>query len=309
LLTYSRRQVLQPKVLNLNQLLAGMEAMLRRLIGEDIELHFAPARDIGQISADPGQIEQVVMNLAVNARDAMPRGGILTIETGAVELDGRYAATLPAMKPGKYVVLAVGDNGTGMDAETRAHLFEPFFTTKAQGQGTGLGMTTVFGIVKQSGGAMHVASEPGQGTSVKVYLPSIDRPAAVEMDAPVARAARGSETILLVEDDEQVRNLIRDTLPGSWARHFWTRGGPVGSCGVLGWREDKRGRSTELPGKGGERLCQLRQANILKMPVDGNKDSERLTSVQRTEGISFAFHPLPPPVRRAYDLHLVPVDY
>jgi two-component system cell cycle sensor histidine kinase/response regulator CckA len=214
LLTYSRRQVLQPKVLNLNQLLAGMDAMLRRLIGEDIELRIAPARDIGQISADPGQIEQVIMNLAVNARDAMPRGGILTIETSLVELDERYAATIPGIKPGKYVMLVVADNGTGMDAETRAHLFEPFFTTKAQGQGTGLGMTTVFGIVKQSGGAMHVASEPGQGTSVKVYLPSIDQPAAVDMDTPVAQPVRGSETILLVEDDEQVRNLIRDTLRG-----------------------------------------------------------------------------------------------
>jgi hypothetical protein len=212
LLTYSRRQVLQPKLLNLNQLLLGMEAMLRRLIGEDIELRFAFGRDIGQVNADPGQLEQVVMNLAVNARDAMPRGGILTIETRVVQIDEHHRFTHMAVGPGTYVALAVADNGTGMNAETRAHLFEPFFTTKAQGQGTGLGMTTVFGIVKQSGGAMDVSSEPGKGTSMTVYLPSIDQPATAEMDAPVAQAAGGSETILLVEDDEQVRNLIRDTL-------------------------------------------------------------------------------------------------
>jgi len=212
LLAHSRRQVLQPKLLNLNQLLTGMEAMLRRLIGEDIELRFVPGREIGQVSADPGQIEQVVMNLAVNARDAMPRGGALTIETRNVEPEERYTSTHIAMKSGKYVALLVGDNGSGMDAETRAHLFEPFFTTKAQGQGTGLGLTTVFSIVKQSGGCMDVYSEPGKGTTVKVYLPRIDQPAAVEAEAPLVKAVGGSETILLVEDEEQVRNLVRDTL-------------------------------------------------------------------------------------------------
>ncbi|MGA2740117.1 MAG: ATP-binding protein [Bryobacteraceae bacterium] len=212
LLSHSRRQVLQPKLLNLNHLLTGMEAMLRRLIAEDIELRFVPGREIGQVNADPGQIEQVVMNLAVNARDAMPRGGILTIETGNVELADDYTSTHMAMKPGKYVALTVSDNGSGMDAETRAHLFEPFFTTKAQGQGTGLGMTTVFSIVRQSGGALEVSSEPGQGTSVKLYLPRVEQPATVETETPLAKAAGGSETILLVEDEEQVRNLVRDTL-------------------------------------------------------------------------------------------------
>lgn len=212
LLSYSRRQVPQPKPLNLNHLLTGMEPMLRRLIGEDIELRFAPAHQIGQVSADPGQIEQVIMNLAVNARDAMPRGGILTLETCNVELDEHYRFTQMTVKPGRYVALMVSDNGAGMDAQTRAHLFEPFFTTKAQGQGTGLGMTTVFRIIKQSGGAVDVYSEVGQGTSVKIYLPSIDQPAAAETDAPTAQVVRGSETILLVEDEEQVRNLVRDTL-------------------------------------------------------------------------------------------------
>jgi CheY-like chemotaxis protein len=144
----------------------------------------------------------------------MPRGGILTIETSNVELDEHYRFTHPAAKPGKYVALVVGDNGLGMDAETRAHLFEPFFTTKAQGQGTGLGMTTVFSIVKQSGGGVDVYSEPGKGTSVKVYLPCIDQPVMTEMESPVAKLARGSETILLVEDEDQVRKLVRDTLRG-----------------------------------------------------------------------------------------------
>jgi two-component system cell cycle sensor histidine kinase/response regulator CckA len=212
LLSYSRRQVLQPKLVDLNQLLIGMEAMLRRLIGEDIELRFAPNAEIGQIKADPGQIEQVVMNLAVNARDAMPRGGTLTIEARDVDLAAHESSTHSGIKPGKYVALVVGDNGSGMDAETRAHLFEPFFTTKAHGQGTGLGMTIVFGIVKQNGGSMEVDSEPGKGTSVTVYLPRIDQAAPAETEAPVSKPVRGSETILLVEDEEQVRNLVRDTL-------------------------------------------------------------------------------------------------
>ncbi len=212
LLSHSRRQVLQPKLLNLNRLLTGMEAMLRRLIGEDIELRFAPGPEIGQVKADPGQVEQVIMNLAVNARDAMPRGGMLTIETRNVELSELSASTQFPAKPGKYVALVVVDDGSGMDAETRAHLFEPFFTTKTQGQGTGLGMATVLGIVKQSGGAIEVASEPGKGTSVKVYLPRVDQPAAPETETVWNKSVGGSETILLVEDEEQVRHLVRDTL-------------------------------------------------------------------------------------------------
>ena len=212
LLAFSRRQVMQPKVLNLNQLLSGLESMLRRLIGEDIDLRLAPAHDLGHVSADPGQIEQVVMNLVVNARDAMPRGGILTIDTQNVELDESYISTHATMKAGPYIALVVSDNGSGMDAATRARLFEPFFTTKGLGKGTGLGLTTVLGIAKQSGGGVEVYSEPGKGTSVKVYLPRIDQPAAAESEAPLARAVRGSETILLVEDEELVRSLVRETL-------------------------------------------------------------------------------------------------
>jgi len=212
LLAFSRHQALQPRILNLNQLISGMESMLQRLIGEDIELRYVPRRDLGQVNADPGQLEQVVMNLVVNARDALPRGGIVIIETANVELDENYVATRPGMKAGPHVALMVSDNGVGMDAATRARLFEPFFTTKEPGRGTGLGLTTVFSIVKQSHGGVEVYSEFRMGTTVKVYLPRVDKPAVIEGDAPAARAARGSETILLVEDEELVRNLVRDTL-------------------------------------------------------------------------------------------------
>ncbi len=212
LLAFSRRQVLQPRIVNLNDLVGGLDTMLRRLIGEDVDLRFAPARELGQVNADPGQLEQVVMNLVVNARDAMPDGGVLSIETRNVDLDENYVCSHGTIKPGKYVVLVVSDNGVGMDADTRSRLFQPFFTTKAQGKGTGLGLTTVFGIVKQSDGCVEVYSEPGKGTSVKVYLPRVDQRAATETEAPLAKVMQGHETILLAEDEDLVRNLMRETL-------------------------------------------------------------------------------------------------
>jgi CheY-like chemotaxis protein len=189
-----------------------MDNMLRRLIGEDIDLRLVPGGDLGQVSADPGQIEQVVMNLVVNARDAMPRGGVLTIETANVTLDSDYAAKHTTTKAGRYVALVVSDNGSGMDAATLSRLFEPFFTTKAQGKGTGLGLTTVLGIVKQTSGSVEVYSDPGYGTSVKVYFPRQDRPALEETSPSAAKSGRGSETVLVVEDDEPVRKLVRATL-------------------------------------------------------------------------------------------------
>jgi PAS domain S-box-containing protein len=212
LLAFSRRQVLQPKVLDLNKLVSGMGAMLQRLIGEDVDLRLVLPPDLGSVSADPGQIEQVLMNLVVNSRDAMPKGGVLTVETANVHLDENYAGRHVAVKPGPYILLAVSDTGSGMDAATQARLFEPFFTTKGSGKGTGLGLSTVFGITKQSGGSVDVYSEPGHGTSVKVYLPRIDQPVSVEAQDAKKRFARGSETILLVEDDDMVRTLVRETL-------------------------------------------------------------------------------------------------
>jgi hypothetical protein len=212
LLAFSRRQVLQPKVVDLNKLVTGLGSMLRRLIGEDIDLRLEMRPELGQVNADPGQMEQVLMNLVVNARDAMPRGGTLTIETANVVLDETYASRHITVKPGPYTLLAVSDNGIGMDEATQARLFEPFFTTKGSGHGTGLGLSTVFGIVKQSNGSVEVYSVPGRGTSVKIYLPRIDQPAVLESEILGKAAAPGSETILVVEDDEMVRNLVRETL-------------------------------------------------------------------------------------------------
>jgi len=213
LLAFSRKQVLQPRVLDLNAVVQGVEKMLQRLIGEDVTLQISTAPALGAVRADPGQIEQVIMNLAVNARDAMPGGGRLTLETGNVELDGAYARDHAGAGPGQYVMLAVSDTGVGMDAETRSHAFEPFFTTKEQGKGTGLGLSTVYGIVKQSGGYVWVYSEPGRGATFKIYLPRVDAQVeAAQRNTAEYPVAGGSESILLVEDDAAVREIVTTVL-------------------------------------------------------------------------------------------------
>ena len=213
LLAFSRRQMLQPRVIGVNHAISDTVVMLRRLIGEDIELTLNLDSDVGRVSADPGQFSQILVNLAVNSRDALPSGGSIVIETKNVELDGNYASNHIAVKPGKYVMIAVSDNGIGMDEETRSQIFEPFFTTKEVGKGTGLGLSTVYGIVKQSGGNIWVYSEPGHGTSFKIYFPLVEDEAAAAAARPISSTFRfGTETILLVEDEEVVRNLSYEVL-------------------------------------------------------------------------------------------------
>ncbi|MGH9492381.1 MAG: ATP-binding protein [Terriglobales bacterium] len=213
LLAFSRQQILQPKVMNLNSAALGVGKMLERLIGEDIELGMSLAADLGSVNADPGQIEQVIMNLAVNARDAMPEGGRLTFETRNTRLNAAYSGAHFRVEPGEYVMLAVSDTGHGMDAQTRARVFEPFFTTKEKGKGTGLGLSTVYGIVKQSGGYIWVYSEPGLGTTFKIYLPRVHAAAeTLEEEMPLAASSFRKETVLLVEDDDSLRELTRRIL-------------------------------------------------------------------------------------------------
>jgi len=217
LLAFSRKQVMQPKVFALNDVVVDLEKMLRRLIGEDVELRASLEKNLGQVKADPGQIEQVIMNLVVNARDAMPLGGKLSIETANVVLDESYARQHAPATPGAYVMLAVSDTGSGIDDETIKHIFEPFFTTKETGKGTGLGLSMVYGIIKQSGGNIWVYSEVGKGTTFKIYIPRVDEQAEGYKKAPVpaARIPRGSATILLAEDAEEVRRLAREILEDS----------------------------------------------------------------------------------------------
>jgi two-component system, cell cycle sensor histidine kinase and response regulator CckA len=218
LLAFSRKQMLKPQILDLNQLVEGIKKLLHRTIGEDIQLVTTMASPLGRVCADPGQIDQVILNLAVNARDAMPAGGVLTIETGNVDFDEAYCARHPDAAPGPHVMVAVSDTGVGMGEAVRAHLFEPFFTTKVRGKGTGLGLATVYGIVKQSGGSIWVTSAPGRGTTFKVYLP---RTADVDIAAAAPRAsslASGTETVLLVEDQAEVRAVALACL----ARHGYS---------------------------------------------------------------------------------------
>jgi CheY-like chemotaxis protein len=217
LLAFSRLQVLEPRVLRLDAAAVDAQKMLERVIGEDVELHVARPAALGRVRADPNQLVQVLLNLAVNARDAMPGGGRITVEFADADLDERYAAAHPPCHPGRFVMMAVTDTGHGMDAETQRRVFEPFFTTKPEGRGTGLGLSTVYGIVKQSGGFIWVYSEVGVGTTFKVYLPRVEEEAA---DAPgplpveMPRSVGGGR-ILLVEDDEGVRGLVADILHGA----------------------------------------------------------------------------------------------
>ncbi len=226
LLAFSRMQVLQPQIINLNAVVEEMGKLLPRLIGEDIELLIRTDEDLGTVRADASQMEQVIMNLAVNARDAMPNGGKLVIETANTNLDHGYTAGHPIMKSGPYVQLVVTDSGTGMDAETQTHIFEPFFTTKEKGKGTGLGLATVYGIVKQSGGFIWVYSEVGKGTCFKIYLPRLDQKVAHQGSPHVsAELPMGTETVLLTEDEQDVREIAREFLESGGYRVIEARDG------------------------------------------------------------------------------------
>jgi hypothetical protein len=268
LLAFSRKQVLQPRILDLNAVVGETEKMLQRLIGEDVQLVTVFDKRLGSLRADPGQIDQVLVNLAVNSRDAMPRGGRLTIETANVVLDRAYAHQHAGVEPGRYVMLAVSDTGQGMTPDVLARVFEPFFTTKEAGKGTGLGLATVHGIVKQSGGHVWVYSEPGRGTTFKIYLPRIDEP---EEDAePVAARAdlsRGSETILLVEDEASLRELVRECLEAVGYTVIEARHGAE----ALEICERHRGfihlliTDVVMPGMGGRELAERLQASRPEM--------------------------------------------
>ena len=227
LLAFSRRQVMAPKVIDLNVVLVNMQKLLHRLLGEDVDLRVTTDPKLGWVKADPGQIEQVVMNLAVNARDAMPRGGKLTIETSNTRIDETYAREHAVVNAGDYAMIAVSDSGTGMDPEIAKHIFEPFFTTKEMGKGTGLGLSTVYGIVKQSGGYIWVYSEPNRGTTFKIYLPVVqtEEPRDAEDRPAQAASNKGTETILLVEDEDGVRALIREVLQRHGYKVIETRHG------------------------------------------------------------------------------------
>ncbi|MBI2222307.1 MAG: response regulator [Acidobacteria bacterium] len=212
LLAFGRRQILEPRVLDLRDSLRGIEPMIRRLIGEDLDVVFHTSDEAARVKADPGQVEQVILNLALNARDAMPQGGSLLLEVTTADLDESYARRHVSVRPGRYVMLSVSDTGVGMHAETQARIFEPFFTTKPRGRGTGLGLSTVYGIVKQSGGNIWVYSEPGHGSTFKVYLPRVEETVDQPTSLPAPDILTGSETILVVEDEPGVRELVRKVL-------------------------------------------------------------------------------------------------
>ena len=302
LLAFSRRQVLATKVLNLNAILMDLEPMLRRLIGEDIALKIVPGQALDQVLADSSQIEQVVLNLVVNARDAMPKGGKLTIETANVEVRQEYTDRHVVFQAGSYVLVAVSDTGCGMDERTRHHLFEPFFTTKEPDKGTGLGLATVYGIVKQSNGYIWVYSEPGQGATFKIYLPRVAAVSgAVPADAGPVLPLRGTETILLVEDEEAVRGLAGEVLAGNGYRVL-AAGCSDEACRVSGGHEGPIHllvTDVVMPGPSGRELVERLVPSRPMMKVlyiSGYTDDAVVRHGVLAEGVAFLQKPFTPEV-------------
>jgi CheY-like chemotaxis protein len=272
LLAFSRKQVLQPKVLDLNKVVFETNKILQRLIGEDIDLLIGLGPELGKVKADPSQIEQVLMNLSVNARDAMPQGGKLTIETNNVFIDEEYASHHFSVHPGRYVVLAVSDTGCGMDEATQSHIFDPFFTTKEVGKGTGLGLSTVYGIVKQSGGNIWVYSEVGRGTTFKIYLPCIDSPAIeIKTSAEDVNMQTGTETVLLVEDEERVRDMTKEILQESGYQ-------------VL---EAKHGQEALLVADQYPGIIHLMLSDVVMPQMSGRELAERLAPLRKEMKVLF----------------------
>ncbi|MGH7520041.1 MAG: ATP-binding protein, partial [Gemmatimonadales bacterium] len=304
LLAFSRRQVMQPKVIDLNALVTDIEKMLRRLIGEDILFATVLHPRVGNVRADPGKLEQVIVNLAENARDAMPDGGRLTIETRNVELDESYVSEHPSVAPGPYVLLAVTDTGMGMDDETKARIFEPFFTTKARGKGTGLGLATVYGIVNQTGGHIWPYSEPGRGTTMRVYLPRVDIPAdpvkRPERAAP--ESLRGAETILLVEDEDPVRSVTRQLLE----RNGYTVLEAADGLEALALVGEENGSvqfdllltDVIMPGMSGRQLAEhlkSRRPSLLVLFMSGYTDDAVVRHGMLEPGLAYLEKPFRPP--------------
>jgi CheY-like chemotaxis protein len=300
LLAFSRRQIIEPKVVNLDSLVAEMHKMLTRLIGEDIALQASTGKSLGSVKIDPGQFQQILMNVVVNARDAMPDGGKIVIETANVDLDEGYCAVHPYVTPGRFVMLSVSDTGKGMSEEVKAHIFEPFFTTKERGSGTGLGLATTYGAVKQAGGSIEVYSEVGIGTTFKIYLPRIEEEAVkpVKDDRP-SGIQGGPETVLVVEDEDTLRTLCERILGDLGYRVMPARNGAEAIALAQGYgdRIDLLLTDVVMPGMNGRELATqmvLHHPEMQVLFMSGYTDDAIGKHGVLDEGVSFIGKPYTP---------------